>query len=125
MTDKFVNLLQAAAEVLYRIAEPPNPGASLAWDGTAYVPASSLPPRPFAPNAAKWWGTLTALAGILAGQRAMSDLQKQYLHQLLFGGMGSFNDFRLDEILLGSDAKQANQEVSELRSRLYEEFRRM
>ena len=29
MTDKFVNLLQAAAEVLYRIAEPPNPGASL------------------------------------------------------------------------------------------------
>jgi hypothetical protein len=122
MIRKFADSLQATAGVLAGFAEHTSAG-TLRWDGTAYTPA---PPTPFDPYAAKWWGVLTALAGLLEGQDApLSAQQKQYLERLLFGGMGSFNDFILDEVRLGPGAKQANQELAALRKVLFEQFRRL
>lgn len=121
MMGTFVSLLEAVATALARFSDPA-PASARKWDGTAYVPAGV---SAFDPYAAKWWGIFTTLAGLLAGQEALSERQKAYLDRLLFGGMGSFNDFVLDEARLGSTAAQTNQELGTLRKKLFEEFRRM
>jgi len=119
MTTAFVKALEETARVLARFAEPAPAGARR-WDGTAYVAASA---STFEPYAAKWSSALTALAGILEGHDApLSERQKQFLDRFLFGGMGSLNDFALDEGRLGADANQANQELDRLRSELFAQF---
>lgn len=122
MIKAFVDLLRRAAAVLAPFSEPQGSG-SLRWDGTAYAPPGRTK---FDPYAAKWWATLTAIAELLDGQVApLSPQQKSYLERLLFGGMGSFNDFVLDEQPIGANATQANQELNQLRKAMFDEFRRV
>jgi hypothetical protein len=95
----------------------------MTWDGKAYAPASQ---RKFDPFAAKWWALLTAIVEMLDKQGApLSPEQKAYLDRLLFGGMGSLNDFVIDERNVGAEARQANQELDRLRKELCEQFRRI
>lgn len=122
MSDHFVELIQAAAEVLEIFTESIPPGGR-EWDGTAYRPSTGSVGDA---HAAKWWGVLTTLAEMMRAQTApLSTEQKDYLQALLFGGMGSFNDFALEEDRLGPKAAPANQELEKLRQRMFEEFRRM
>jgi hypothetical protein len=116
-----VELLEAVADVLAEFSEVGSAGARV-WDGSAYVPMKT---SPFDPYAAKWFGVFSSLIGVLTGEDALSDKQTEYLDRLLFGGMGSFNDFVLDEERLGSAAVRANQQLDDLRKKLFEEFRRM
>jgi hypothetical protein len=118
----FIELLRRLINVLGPFSEPSHAGSKI-WDGTAYVSAAQ---RSFDPFAAKWWATLTAIAEMLDKQGAPpSPEQKAYLDRLLFGGMGSLNDFVLDERQLGVEARQANQELNRLRKELFEQFRRI
>jgi hypothetical protein len=126
VSEKFIALLEDVATVLGTFSESPPVGAStLVWDGTAYVPAAEAEDRPFDPSAAKWWATFITVVALLAGQSCpLSEKQREYLNRLLFGGMGSFNDFWLDEEL-GSAAVKANQRLERLRDRLFNEFKAM
>ncbi len=122
MTTTFIQILRAVARVLAKFAEP-NVSGSLTWNGSAYVPTSG---SKFDPYAAKWWSVITTIAELFDGhQGKISDRQKAYLDRLLFGGMGSFNDFELDEHRLGPEARHTNQELSRLRKELFEQFSRM
>jgi hypothetical protein len=81
---------------------------------------------PFDPYAAMWWATLTTMAEMLRGQDGLiSDRQRRFIGRGLFGGMGSLNDFWLDERQLGSAAKDANERLDQLRSQLFAEFQRL
>jgi len=120
MKNSFIDLLHAAAGVLAKFAETSASGG-LIWSGTAYVQSSNAK---FDPYAAKWWSILTAVAGLLDAQDTpLSPRQREYLSRLLFGGMGSFNDFALDESWLGSEAVRANRELDRLRKEMFEQFR--
>jgi len=122
MSKVFTELLREAVIVLARFSDVSSPGVRK-WDGHAYVPSGSSQADP---PAAKWWGLLTALSGMLDAQTApLSEEQREYLDHLLFGGMGSFNDFVLDQNRLGPDAAAANQELNRLRKEMFAEFRKM
>ena len=122
MMTAFVGSIRCVAVVLSQFAEPQVAG-SRRWDGAAYVVAGRVT---FDPYAAKWWATLVTIAELLGGQSTpLSAQQKSYLDRLLFGGMGSFNDFVLEESRLGPDARQANQELNQLRKVMFDEFQRV
>lgn len=122
VTNALVDLLRASADVLAKFAESRAPG-KLAWDGRAYE-ASDCSVADV--QAAKWWGILTALVGLLGAQSgALTSQQKICLDHLLFGGMGSFGDFALDPEVLGREAEGGNRELDHLRRELFEEFQRL
>jgi hypothetical protein len=122
MTQAFTGLLRQATAVLSEFSEPPGIGACR-WDGTAY---SASDQKAFDPFAAKWWAALSAVAEMIERQSApLTPQQKAYLDRLLFGGMGSFNDFVFDERRAGAGAMRANQDLNALRRMLFEEFRRL
>jgi hypothetical protein len=117
----FVSLLQAITRVLGQFCDETS-STALRWDGKAYVPSTVAPADV---QAAKWWGVLTALAGMLDAQAApLTVEQRAYLDRLLFGGMGSLNDLWLDEQRLGSQATSANSELDRLRRDLFDAFQR-
>jgi len=71
------------------------------WDGMRYTEAES---SQFDATAAKWWGILSATSEMLRRQDgSASPAQLDYLSRLLFGGMGSFIDFRIN----GTDGETA------------------
>src|SRR5689334_17376714 len=112
MIHAFVESLRRVSLVLSQFAEIQDAG-TLQWDGQAYVAAS---PNQFDPYAAKWWAMLTAIEKMIEGQSSsLSAKQKEYLDRLLFGGMGSLNDFALDQRRIGTKATQANEELNRLR----------
>lgn len=117
----FLAVLRALAALFARFAETGSLGA-LRWDGTTYAPAA---PASADPQAARWWGLLTSIEGMLADHDRLNAHQKQYLDRMLFGGMGSLNDFAFDENQIGPDARRANQELDALRRQLFDEFRRL
>jgi hypothetical protein len=122
MSDTFVKLLLTAAAVLAKFSDTSSPGA-LRWDGKAYSRSTGTVGDV---QAARWWGVLTGLAGLLAGQAVpLSEEQKTYLDRLLFGGMGSLNDLVLEEARLGPTAAQANNELDRLRKELFDAFQLM
>lgn len=95
------------------------PGSRV-WNGSAYVPAS---PRKADPYALAWWGRLTAIADVIERQGIpLTQQQVDYLKKVLFGGMGSFNDFSLDTKSFGNEAVIANRELDKKRSELYGSF---
>lgn len=119
MTRAFTKVLQAIAGILAQFSETSAPGA-LEWDGQAYAPATTGPGDMVA---AKWWGVLTALAGMLDAQTTpITAEQRKYLDRLLFGGMGSLNDLALDEQRLGAQAVAANRDLNRLRKELFDAF---
>jgi hypothetical protein len=101
ITTSFLNLLRATSTTLSRFGQGP-PGIAGVVD----------------PQVAKWWGVFTALAGVLEGQPALTPDQITFIRQLLFGGMGSFEELVLDESRGRSDAAAANQELDALRAAL-------
>lgn len=120
MNGAFARSLRDMARALESFSEPASGG--LTWNGMAYVSGSH---SSFDPFAAKWWAILTTLADFLEAQEThLSKAQRDYLDRLLFGGMGSFNDFVLDESQFGSKARQANAELVRLRKRMFEEYGR-
>jgi hypothetical protein len=120
MRGAFINKLLAIARVLAEFSEI-SPSGALKWDGNAYTASTSGPSDVLA---AKWWGMLTALAGILDAQTTpLTVEQKNYLDRLLFGGMGSLSDLALDEQRLGPQAASANRELDRLRQELFDAFR--
>ncbi|MHB1273301.1 MAG: hypothetical protein ACYCZD_11155 [Rhodanobacter sp.] len=122
MSGAFVKLLLVIARVLAQFSDA-NPSGTLKLDGSAYTPSAGGPGDVLA---AKWWGTLTGLAGILDAQATpLSAEQKNYLDRLLFGGMGSLNDLSLDPNRLGPQAAPANQELNRLRKELFDAFQLM
>jgi hypothetical protein len=118
MSNGFIDVLRRLVSVLSPFSEPSGAGSRI-WNGEAYAPASQ---QKFDPTAAKWWATLMAIAEMLDTQGVpLSPEQKRYLDRLLFGGMGSLNDFALDE-RIGAEARQANQELERLRKDLFDQF---
>lgn len=117
---RFVGVLQEAADVIKPFTASINAG-SLTWNGSSYVKAQPRSPDPYA---LAWWSSLTCIASLLEAQNSeLTHEQVQYLDQYLFGGMGSFNDFILDEIALGKEAKAANNKLEEQRERLRTSFK--
>lgn len=118
MNSDLVDLLRRIAGILSQFTEVRIPGA-LAWDGQAYVHGSQAM---FDPGAAKWWGMLTGIAAMLERQPTpLAPEQAVYLSHLLGGGMGSLNDFEIDQGL-GASAVKANTELTRLKAALIEQF---
>jgi hypothetical protein len=79
---------------------------TLHWNGTSYAQTA---PKNRDVFALVWWSALTSIADILERQAGpLTPDQIDYLNRKLCGGMGSFNDFRLDSNAHGSDADVAN-----------------
>lgn len=120
MTGAFIKLLQAIASILAQFSDTSGAPGALKWDGQAYTPTKAGPSDLVA---AKWWGILTALAGVLDAQATpITAEQKRYLDRVLFGGMGSLNDLALDERRLGPQAAAANHDLNRLRKELFDAF---
>ena len=90
----------------------------LVWDGRSYSQATST--RGPDPYAAEWWTVLETMGDLLRYQDGpLSDMQIDYIRRRLLGGMGSFNDFRLNEKELGEEAAEANKLLDQLVDELY------
>jgi hypothetical protein len=116
----FINGLHAIIRILAQFSDA-SPSGALKWDGQAYTSTTAGPSDVLA---AKWWGILTALAGLLDAQAAPITIeQRRYLDRLLFGGMGSLNDLVLDERRLGPQAVAANRDLDRRRKELFDALR--
>lgn len=111
--------LRALAEELQPFTQEVITGGRV-WNGTGYVQSEA---RQADPYALMWWGILTEAAVLLDAQDgALSAKQIDYLRNKLFGGMGSFNDYFIDENHCGDLAKSANQRLNEKRTMLFKFF---
>ena len=111
--------LRALAEELQPFTQEVRSGAR-SWNGDAYVQSN---PRQADPYALMWWSTLTEAADLIDTQDGvLSPRQTDHLRRRLFGGMGSFNDYCIDENRYGEAAKVANQRLTEKRTKLFEVF---
>src|SRR5215469_9630615 len=90
----FTHLLDDCAKVLEPFIESSRRG-SLHWNGSEYAPVSEdKDPDPYA---LAWWSTLCTISALLSSQSSLTPQQYSYIERELFGGMGSFTDFWLDE----------------------------
>lgn len=118
--DNFVGALRDLVALLAEFSDAATDGA-LRLDGAKFVESAGN--GKFDPLAAKWWATLVAVAELVEAQDApLSGGQRAYLDRLLFGGMGSLNDFSLDEERLGEDARLVNSRMNDLRQSLFAAF---
>ncbi|MEK7747506.1 MAG: hypothetical protein AAB300_00295 [Nitrospirota bacterium] len=116
MSKTLIDALRAASSILAPFSDPSS-GLGLRWNGTAYVPATS---READTYAAKWWMALVVVTEMLNVQDGpLTTAQKKYLEKLLCGGMGSFNDFFLDEDQWGEAGSAANAALNSARSNIY------
>lgn len=115
-TSKIVGGLRALADELKPFMDEVLEGSRV-WNETAYVAAV---PSSADKYALAWWSTLTSIADMLERQGgALTDQQFVYMKQLLYGGMGSFNDFSLSTKIHGSAADIANKKLDKKRTELY------
>jgi hypothetical protein len=113
---EFIKQLKETAEVLKPLTQSATPGG-LTWDGAKYARSGERKPEPYA---LAWWSILTILAELIDRQEtALSEKQIAYIDRLLFGGMGSFNDLRLDPNSFGG----INKRLDEERQALYDTFK--
>lgn len=92
---KVIHLLRGLADELTPFIEPQTP--------------TDLPDRPYA---LMWWSVLKSIASLIEAQEGpISDKQGHYLRRQILGGMGSFQDFALDEKTRGDPAKEANRQL--------------
>jgi hypothetical protein len=118
MTKAFIATLREIIDLLGKYSDSVEPGAHR-WDGRAYTQATS---QSCHPGAAKWWACLSAIADMIELQDSPpSNRQRAYLTQVLFGGMGSFNDFVLDAQHV-PEAIAKNRELDRLREVLFHNF---
>lgn len=94
---------------------------SLIWNGDKYVKTDKeKTPDPYA---LAWWTKLNTIADLLDAQEtAINKRQFKYLESVLFGGMGSLNDFYISEKNLGEKAKIIKQRLDEKRANLFKIF---
>ncbi len=72
------------------------------------------------PYALAWWCTLETISVMIAYQDApLSDKQLDYVRHKILGGMGSLNDFRLDDRKFGEEARTANRVLDQLSNDVY------
>jgi len=116
---QFADLLSQLAEVLRPFVSSHRAGDRV-WDGQTYAPA--VQSREADSVATAWWATATTAAALIAGAQHLSPQQHDYFKRTLFGGMGSLNDFSLDTIRWGSEAKAANCQLETIRTALYSCF---
>ena len=117
--DDLIAGLRGLAEELKPFTQEVRSGGRV-WNGTAYVQAES---RQADPYALMWWSTLTFTADLLGAQDTpLSAEQSAQLRRKIFGGMGSFNDYCIDENRGGDTAKMANHRLNERRSALFKVF---
>jgi hypothetical protein len=94
---------------------------SLSWNGVAYVKRKDKLADPYG---LAWWSSLTTMADLLEAQEStLSAKQFDYLERVLFGGMGSLNDFWLNEDIHGEEAKNANNRIREQTTQLFGLFK--
>jgi hypothetical protein len=118
---EFIKQLKETAETLKPLTESATLG-SLTWNGTKYAKTEETKtPHPYA---LAWWSILTTAAELIDNQETpLSEKQMAYLHRLLFGGMGSFNDVSFDPNSAGHIAKIINDRLDEQRTALYNCFK--
>lgn len=67
-----------------------------------------------------WWGNMLTVAGLIEYQKVpITEEQKRYLLKEFLGGMGSFNDFSLNQEDVQKDAEEVNNRLREAKARLY------
>ena len=77
------------------------------------------------PYARLWYSTLTVLAEMIERQETkLTRRQSDFIERLLFGGMGSFNDYSLGTAFQQGVA-EANQILDALRKTLYTTFKQL
>jgi hypothetical protein len=70
-----------------------------------------------------WYSMLIVLAEMIDRQESnLTTRQKEFISSLLFGGMGSFNDYSLRKAFQ-KDVSEANQVLDTLRENLYATFK--
>jgi hypothetical protein len=122
MTQTLADLVTEAARVIEPFASLSDSSAKV-WDGKQYVAGLK---QHFDPAAAKWCGVLSTLGEMLRLQpTAPSQGQRAYVERLLFGGMGSLVDFRLDESAASTEALRANERLGELTHAMFEALQKM
>ena len=116
----FIAVLRSIADELKPFIESSSPG-SLSWNGTAYVQGKDKSPDPYALG---WWSRLITTADLLEAQDStLTANQYGYLERVLFGGMGSLNDFWLNRDTLGEEAQDANNRIKEKTTQLFVLFK--
>lgn len=96
---------------------------SLSWNGTAYVKGTNKSAEPYA---LAWWSSLNTIADLLEAQEStLSARQYDYLERVLFGGMGSLNDFWLNKDIHGEEARNANNRIREKTTQLFGLFKQL
>ena len=117
---RFIAVLRSIADELKPFIESSSSG-SLSWNGTAYVKGKDKSPEPYA---LAWWSTLCTIADLLEAQEStLSAKQYDYLKRVLFGGMGSLNDFWLNKEVLGEEAESANNRIKGKTTQLFDLFK--
>ena len=111
-----IELLEQACTQLQPFTSEVAAGA-LVYDGTRYAPA---PARSMDPYALAWWATFRTVIALLEGEWALKKRHREYLLHSICGGMGSFQDFSLDEARWGESAVTANKELERIRSQLFD-----
>jgi hypothetical protein len=114
---RIVELLEECAVTLQPFAETFDAGARK-WNGSAYVLSSES--QVGDSNASAWSATCRTAAELFRVQDRPSDAQLGVLRHLLFGGMGSFQDFSLSTEHWGARAQAANQRLEQLRKQLFD-----
>src|SRR5262245_2205206 len=95
---------------------------TLVYDGARYAPAPQQAPDP---SALAWWSTLKTAIALLDEQTRLTRGQLRYLRDSLCGGMGSFNDFSLEESRWGDRAVSANGQLDRIRESISLELNRL
>jgi hypothetical protein len=88
------------------------------WTGSAYSQGNNMPQDAYALS---WWSAISTIADLLErNDSPMSEAEYSYLLSRICGGMGSFADFALDEIIYGPAARKTNKRLDEMRSHFFE-----
>jgi len=110
------DLLDECVATLQPFAQTVDVG-SQRWNGTAYVPVTK--PQIGDIYASAWAASLRTAAQFLNLQEKPTESQIALLRNLLFGGMGTFQDFQLDTKRWGAEAHAANVRLEQLRAKLF------
>lgn len=116
----FISGLRTTADALAPLTRSVTRGSRV-WDGTSYALADTAEaPHPYA---LAWWLRLRTIADLLEAQDApVSAKQISWLHQVLFGGMGSLNDLGFDQATLRSAGSDLNERLQRCRAQLFQSF---
>ena len=126
MDDKlamFVSQLKDTAKFLLPHIDDRKSGQKI-WNGKKYDEYHGDDFKADA-HARLWYSTLTLLAEMIDRQESkLTTRQSEFIGTLLFGGMGSFNDYSL-ATPFRQGVGEANQALNAMRENLYEIFKEL